>query len=298
MPRRKRILEVLEIAPPLEPRKPSAAELAVQEENDQRVLALLKYRLEPMLTTLKRKFKRFTKRATEEYSFDPVPMEDVQPTLEVMTMSPIARTNAPAYVDIVNGDLPAINGHVNGIAIEPPVVVVEPQPEQPPPPPPVQQMLYDIDLERMHTYLYKGRYITPDDFLEDVRKIVHDAATRQEEDIERLYRAQAMLNATEVSMHEFDPQLKLECERMAVRERARRAAAKEAVKAAKAKAKGKGKENGNASGSNTGTTGTRRSARNNGLQPELTITDPGCSSGLKRAGSDGAGTDLQGGGHW
>jgi hypothetical protein len=64
MPRRKRVLEVLEVAPPLEPRKPSAAELAVQEENDQRVIALLKYRLEPILTQLKRKYKRFTKRAT------------------------------------------------------------------------------------------------------------------------------------------------------------------------------------------------------------------------------------------
>jgi hypothetical protein len=64
MERRKRVLEELPIAPPLEPRKPTAAELALQEENDQRVLTLLKYRLGPILTELKRKFKRFTKRAT------------------------------------------------------------------------------------------------------------------------------------------------------------------------------------------------------------------------------------------
>ena len=64
MKRRKRILEKLPIAPPIEPRKPTAAELALQEENDQRVITLLKYRLGPILTELKRKFKRFTKRAT------------------------------------------------------------------------------------------------------------------------------------------------------------------------------------------------------------------------------------------
>lgn len=64
MKRRKRILENLPIAPPLEPRKPTAAELALQEENDQRIITLLKYRLGPILTELKRKFKRFTKRAT------------------------------------------------------------------------------------------------------------------------------------------------------------------------------------------------------------------------------------------
>lgn len=61
--RKKRVLEELPIAPPLEPRQPSAAELAVQEESDQRVVTLLKYRLGPILSELKRKFKRFTKRA-------------------------------------------------------------------------------------------------------------------------------------------------------------------------------------------------------------------------------------------
>ena len=61
--RKKRVLEELPIAPPLEPRQPTAAELALQEENDQRVITLLKYRLGPILSELKRKFKRFTKRA-------------------------------------------------------------------------------------------------------------------------------------------------------------------------------------------------------------------------------------------
>lgn len=61
--RKKRVLEKLDVAPPLEPRQPTAAELAVQEESDQRVITLLKYRLGPILSELKRKFKRFTKRA-------------------------------------------------------------------------------------------------------------------------------------------------------------------------------------------------------------------------------------------
>lgn len=61
--RKRRVLEELPIAPPVEPRKLTDAELAVQEENDQRVVTLLKWRLGPILTELKRKFKRFTKRA-------------------------------------------------------------------------------------------------------------------------------------------------------------------------------------------------------------------------------------------
>jgi ATPase family AAA domain-containing protein 2 len=62
--RKKRVLEELPIAPPIAPRQPTAAELAAQEESDEKIVTLLKYRLGPILTELKRKFKRFTKRAT------------------------------------------------------------------------------------------------------------------------------------------------------------------------------------------------------------------------------------------
>lgn len=121
--------------------------------------------------------------------------------------------------------------------------------------------LYDMDLERMHIDLYRDKYLTPQEFLEDIHKIVHNAAVRQHEDLDRLYKAQAMLTATEVSIHDFDPQLKLECERMSAREKQRREESK------KAKEKGKPTEI-------TAAPGIRRSARNNGQQPELGITDP------------------------
>ncbi|KAJ6579592.1 AAA-domain-containing protein [Mycena vulgaris] len=302
MPRRKRVLEVLEVAPPLEPRKPSAAELAVQEENDQRVIALLKYRLEPILTQLKRKFKRFTKRATEEYVFEG--MEDIQlqhqqQPLEVLTTIIEVQADPNASINIMEQDhvaLPPVNGHVNGILpVEASAPPVQHRPE-----------LYDMDLERMHTQLYKGRYLTPQDFLDDVGKIVHNAAVRQAEDLDRLYKAQAMFTATQVSIHEFDPQLRVECERMAVRERARREEARAAVVAANAmtNGKGKGKEkdngggSGNGSGNGSGTEGppgARRSARHNGLQPEHAITDPvQLERRLKRQRSDGAATDSHG----
>lgn len=62
--RKKRVLEELPVAPPLEPRKPTEAELALQAVSDHKTTTLLKYRLGPILTELKRKFKRFTKRAS------------------------------------------------------------------------------------------------------------------------------------------------------------------------------------------------------------------------------------------
>lgn len=125
--------------------------------------------------------------------------------------------------------------------------------------------LFDMDLERMHAELFKGRYLTPQDFLDDVGKIVHNADVRSHEDLDRLYKAQAMFTAAQVSIQEFDPQLRLECERMAVRERQRREQHK----------KNKGKEKAHDHQVNGGApVAARRSARNNGQQPELSITDP------------------------
>ena len=66
--KRRRVLEELPIAPPLPPRKPSEAELKLQADNDLRTKALLKYRLGPILTELKKKFKRFAKSAAVGFS--------------------------------------------------------------------------------------------------------------------------------------------------------------------------------------------------------------------------------------
>ena len=120
--RKRRVLENLPIAPPLEPRQPTVAELAVQEENDHKLITLLKYHLGLVLTELKCQFKRFTKCTTvhfhsffihtsrsltcrciqEEYNFD----EDV--------LLPICPPPAPILVSLepalANGIFNAIEG--------------------------------------------------------------------------------------------------------------------------------------------------------------------------------------------
>lgn len=265
--RKRRVLEELPLAPPLEPRHPTAAELALQQENDHRLITLLRYRLGPILTELKRKFKRFTKPATEEYRF-PV----VEPAPEKQPQSQTVDTVATMAVDVHQGP----NGTVE--TVEQPAKDVNCAAEQslPPPPqppaaaeeqPPVPQ-LFDMDLERMHVELHKNRYLTPQDFLRDVWKMVHNAGVCHSEDLERLHRAQAMYTATEVSLQDFDPQFRTECERMAVRERQRRAERKKEKK----KAKEQSSREADASGE-TYAPGTRRSARHNGQQPEIAITD-------------------------
>ncbi|KAF9233613.1 hypothetical protein BU15DRAFT_79912 [Melanogaster broomeanus] len=273
MKRKRRVLEELPIAPPPEPRQPTATELAVQEESDQRVITLLKYRLGPILTELKRKYKRFTKRATEEYDFElPAP-----PVTEVEIVSTnVTIQDQDGVVEVVEDQVvqetqsEAVNGmHCDGQPSElAPQVQAQalPQlqhqhqpPSQPHPPP-----LYDMDLERMHMDLYKAKYLTPQDFLDDIHKIVHNATVHAYEDNERLHKARAMLTAAEVSVQEFDLHFRHECQRMAERERKRRQKRKKAM----GKNSGEGGQNG------TYAPGTRRSARHNGQQPEMAITDP------------------------
>lgn len=140
--------------------------------------------------------------------------------------------------------------------------------------------LFDMDLERMHLDLYRDKYLVPDDFLDDIRKIVHNANARANEDPDRLFRAQAMLTAAEVSIQEFDANFRLECQRMAGRELKRR----EEYRRSRAEKKASEEPPNGAQNQPI-----RRSARHNGQQPELPITDPlKLERRLKRARSTGA----------
>ena len=164
-------------------------------------------------------------------------------------------------------DLPQVNGHL--VEGQEPVIAAV---EQPPPPPP-KPRLYDMDLERVHIELYRNKYLTPFDFHQDIRKIVHNAEVCAIDDLERLYKAQAMLTATEVSLNDFDQPFRLECERMAVRERKRREDRKKQREKEKAE-KEKEIQAAEADPNNPYAPGTRRSARNSGQEPEVAITDP------------------------
>lgn len=198
----------------------------------------------------------------------------VQDNVQTNVNGVIAQENGIINIDGQSGD--QSNGQVNGINHAP----QEPQEPQEP-------QLYEVDLESMQMDLYKGKYLTPDEFLEEIGKMVFNAEVRANEDRDRLYRAQAMFTATQVSVQEFDPQFRLECERMAARERKRRDQ-RRAEKKNKAAESG---ANNNGSGQENGAP-VRRSARNNGQEPELAITDPLLlERRLKRQRSQDANTD-------
>lgn len=119
---------------------------------------------------------------------------------------------------------------------------------------------HDIDLEKMHYSLYYDEYLTPADFVHDVKLIRNNAHlnstySRDRDDFETTAKADQMLNQVHIMIDQaFEPQFHIECERMAARE-------KERLK----RKKGKGKE--------TTTAPTRQSARSSGRPPEFGLSD-------------------------
>ncbi|KAG9100345.1 hypothetical protein FRC06_004238 [Ceratobasidium sp. 370] len=308
--RRRRVLEVLPVAPPLPPREPSKAEIAAQIEADNRTLEQVTYRLAPVLGELKKKFKRFTKNVQDEYGINPktgmpVDWEQAMPTSGVVTITseeageglvdaaPVVVVEAP----LVNGIVPEspaeltvldetgnpLTNGSNGIEHTDPADPPQPQVSPAPlPAAPTPIKFHDMDLEKMHYKLYYIGYLTGDEFLNDLGKIVKNAELDAEHDCDRLYKAQSMLNTARLMLHGWEPQFRAECERMALRETERRAERKRVRAAEKEAAKVEREKAGNGDGKKAGSSsdeppahsyGTRRATRHNGVQPEV-VDDP------------------------
>jgi len=178
---------------------------------------------------------------------------------------PIVVTAPNGEVAVLEPPLALTNGLVNGIEGDISEIIEPPQPA--PPPPVAPPKIYNMDLEKIQKYLYKEKYLTAQEFLEDLEKIVHNT-TVYRADNDRMVKAQMMLTMAQVLTNEWDAHFKLECERMAGRERKRREQW--------ARDHPKRKEDSESHQQPNGQEAQvpRRSARNNGQEPEISITDP------------------------
>ncbi|KAG8730893.1 hypothetical protein FRC11_005564 [Ceratobasidium sp. 423] len=327
--RKKRVLEILPVAPPLPPREPTKAEIAAQTEADIRTLEQVTYRLGPVLGELKKKFKRFTKDVREEYGINPetgltLEYEDQQRAIQEASQAAnqdpeviVSPTDQPVVEPVV-AEAPVVNGvaeeagsvtitvEANGLNGTDAAVVQAPVPApeahvSPAPPPelvPKPMKIYDMDLEKMHFKLYYVGYLTGEEFLQDVQQIVRNAEVISaiDNDSDRLFKVKQMANAARMLLNGWEPQFKLECERMAVRETQRRAERKKTRAAEKAaKAKEKEAEQKKAEGKRSGSDeppshsyGTRRATRHNGVQPEVVEDPVDIERRLKRQRSEAA----------
>ncbi|BGP21552.1 AAA family ATPase [Rhodotorula toruloides] len=174
VPRRKRVFEKLPLAPPPPPRAPTAAEITQQQQNDLRLLEYLKWRLGPVLSELKKRYKRFQRSLYKDWQSDDLEWRQEQ---------------------LRRGQ------EVTGLGKQP---------------------YHNVDLDTMASDLYKGFYYTPDDFLDDILRIQHNAEVNKimENDAEAPVRAGQMVNHVKVMLDQtFDSSFRAECGKMAERMR-------------------------------------------------------------------------------
>lgn len=376
LPRRKRVLEELPKAPPRPPREPTAAELQQQAADDSRTLEHLKYRLGPVLTDLRKKFKKFTRNVWDEYNLvnltqvytfwkekgkivirlryekgfltqhrrraSSVDESLLKGAVENATMAATAEAASASANE--NGAPPQTNGEgdftVTGSAnggsgsdvamqdgsssrLDGPLPTaqssqgttphVEPalqgsstlagavplslgeksySASQPVPatngtatphgqrvsdPPNAgagdleedhvnfdyrDMPIWTMNLEKMQRHLYYNGYLTLDDFMRDLNKIVDNAEEAREVDTERLVRAHQMRNYAVVLLDQYiDPAFREECQRMAQRQVTREQAKAQAEAEAKSKAEA-------AAAAPRRPSGERFSARVQGQAPE------------------------------
>ncbi|CAD6914104.1 unnamed protein product [Tilletia controversa] len=329
VPRKKRVLETLPVAPPKKAREPTKAELDQLQNQDERTLEHLKFRLSPVLAELRKKFKRFCRDARLEYNlqnllsrfaFEPpsggkvvvhlIYNQPVKGIRGAQLLSP-AKPQAPApsiIEDLVapgpdpivtdisagqqaqvaiggpaateaglaaasqmtlasttDGDVSMLNADLQVPASQPlpPSLAITAEDALPPPStpmkpsepsqslqvpvedqvvvPPVPSIpdgalkrdmtIWLISLDKMHTRLFNSYYLTAEEFLEDVQKLVANAEEAAEVDEDRVTKAYEMRTLALVLIEQFvDPAFRMECAKMAKRVREREAASTRAEK--------------------------------------------------------------------
>ncbi|CAO1622835.1 unnamed protein product [Sympodiomycopsis kandeliae] len=346
LPRRRRVLEELPIAPPRQPREPTAAELQQQVVDDQRTLEHLKYRLGPILSDLRKKYKKFTRDVWDEYNLvnltqnytfwrekgkvivrlryakgalhhfsrrassvdeemlrgavdkagsqgvntlqeGAINSDEASRVPQIVTNGDVsmgegARLDGPepsarpsqgqgpasavegADTDggsstlagaMATGLMPNEQTHpssqpspvTNGIASNVPNVPASAQPNVAKPPQGSDEdhenfdyrdmPIWTMTLEKMQRRLYYNGYLTLDDFVLDLNKIVDNAEEAREVDAERLVRAHQMRNYAVVLLDQYiDVAFREDCQRMAQRQLAREREKAQAEADAKTKA--------------------------------------------------------------
>lgn len=220
--RRRRILEVLPIAPPLPPRELSAAEKAEQQRQDNLLLNRLKNHLNNIYQVLVRKEKSFTK-ARVEQMFQCIRGEDGKlygaPRRKLVT-EPVATSGVQGPSD-PNAD--PLNIGPNGAPADDQGEQYEIY----------RNELTDIDMPRISGGIWEGRFLMSQEFLRAI-ELVHDNATKErdtagEQSETWFQKASRVYTLAVQEVSQTDPAFDQECQRMAQRLYKGRAAARKAA---------------------------------------------------------------------
>lgn len=223
--RRRRVLEALPVAPPLPPREPSAAELAAQEQQDTVLFYKLKSHLNSIYAQCRKADSKFC-RATIGQTVGDIQTEDGIWWGKPRLLPP----KEPTEADPANE------------------ATVVPAEGAPPAPAYGRNRLHDIDMARIHDWIWEGRYRTSTEFLRAVRLVRENAEMEKREDDadskDMFRRADKVYGVAQEEVGRTEPMFNLETERMAARFRERERKAREAQEKKEAEEKAKADANG------------------------------------------------------
>lgn len=207
--KKKRVLEVLDKAPPPPPKVWTKTQLEEQALKDKQTLNAVKLKLAGLMDLLRKRYQRFRKPIIV---LSRLIVTDHQDDKDIALLA--RGEEDPACLALTrfrrneNGMIRDVN---------------------------TAKTFYNMDIDQISDRLWNGYYLTPDQFVFDIQCMVHDAKSWPDRD--RANRAEEMLINTQSYLSEvFDETLVVECQRMAEREFERQKILK-AEKEAKAKKK-------------------------------------------------------------
>ncbi|KAK3950779.1 hypothetical protein QBC32DRAFT_375476 [Pseudoneurospora amorphoporcata] len=171
--RKKRVLEILPVAPPPPPRVPTKEEIKTQRQLDFHCLNLLKARLQPIMEQIQRRYRKFR-----------------QPVIPLNTISYLFQESDPNYVRPDVGEQEqrpfVISKDQNGVD-----GILDTK---------TGKFYYNLDSTTIEERLANGYYARPMDFYEDVKRLLLDVKTIGDKD----YFPKASEMVTNVEIDVFD----------------------------------------------------------------------------------------------
>ncbi|KAF5234406.1 hypothetical protein FAUST_7646 [Fusarium austroamericanum] len=175
--RKKRVLEELPVAPPIEPAPPTKADMKAAQKRDHQLLNALKIQLQPIMDQINRKYKKFRQPvippAQIEYLFVESEPNFVRPDIEAGQLRPYEIVK-----DKYNNDV--LRDTASG------------------------KCYYNLETTTIEERLSNGFYARPKDFLFDIKALARDA--KNIGDKERTLKANELLSNVEVDVASIENQ--------------------------------------------------------------------------------------------
>ncbi|PMD36570.1 AAA-domain-containing protein [Hyaloscypha variabilis F] len=208
MNRKKRKLDVLEVAPPPPPKPPTKEEIKAQKKRDHQLLNMLKVSIQPIMDQIQRKYKKFRTpvipQSQIQYLFDEKDPNFVRPDIPQFR---------PFEVDTDKDGVTGLRETASG------------------------KFFYNLETTTIEERLSNGFYARPKDFVADIRSLAKDS--KHIGDKERTLKANELLANVEVDLGAIEANpIYADCENVYQRqlqrsrereEKAKKRAAEEAV---------------------------------------------------------------------